>query len=279
MGDLTEDEVGGSGPFEGTGSSVVGFEVVANGGAELGDAQEVFALEALAGEFGEEAFDLVEPGRMGGDEVQVPAGMAGEPANDRVGLVSGVVVEHGVDLQSGRSAVLDLFEESEELPVGVPGVATAPDLSGGDAQRGEERDGAVAEVIVRVPLGPPQVHRQDGLGAFQGLYLALLVHTEDHRVLRRALVKPHHVADLFHKERIGGEREGLLPMRLKTEGVPDTADGLMRHARFLGEGARAPMRRRFWLGLERAAHDSRHLLVVSVAAGASLTSHSGEISA
>ena len=66
-----------------------------------GRRQEAFALESLAGEFGKEALHLIEPGGAGGNEVQMPAGMACEPAHDRVGLVGGIVVEHGVDLQPG----------------------------------------------------------------------------------------------------------------------------------------------------------------------------------
>ena len=41
---------------------------------------------------GEPAFVLVDPGRSGGREVQVEAGMAGQPGGDRLGLVGGQVV-------------------------------------------------------------------------------------------------------------------------------------------------------------------------------------------
>ena len=78
-------------------------------------------------------------------------------------------------------AILDLFEEAEERLMGVAG-------------------------------GAPQIYRQDRLRAFQGLDLTLLVHAKDDHILRRALVKPNHVADLFHKKRIGGESEGLPPV-------------------------------------------------------------------
>ncbi|MEO0056031.1 MAG: hypothetical protein RLZZ50_1978, partial [Verrucomicrobiota bacterium] len=44
----------------------MGFEVVANGGAQLGDAREAFTLEAFAGELREEPLDSVEPGGVGG---------------------------------------------------------------------------------------------------------------------------------------------------------------------------------------------------------------------
>jgi hypothetical protein len=50
------------------------------------------ALEQLGGEFGDEALDLVEPGRAGRDEVQVEPRVSGQPAPDGVGLMGGLVV-------------------------------------------------------------------------------------------------------------------------------------------------------------------------------------------
>ena len=113
-------------------------EVVSDGTTQLGDVAEAGALESATGELGEEAFDLIEPGAVGGDEVEVPAWVAREPAYDQVGLVSGVVIEHRMDIQAGWSAILDLFEEGEELLVRVARVATAPDLAGGHIEGCEQ---------------------------------------------------------------------------------------------------------------------------------------------
>ncbi len=52
-------------------------------------------------------------------------------------------------------------------------------------------------------------------------------------------------------------------MSLKAEGLPDAADGLMRHPRLLVHRARASVRRRFWLDLQRLAHDLRDLFVLN----------------
>ena len=68
---------------------------VGDGGAKLRDAEEAGALQAATSQFGEEAFDLIEPGAVGGDKVKVPTRVAGEPAHDRVGFAGGVVVELG----------------------------------------------------------------------------------------------------------------------------------------------------------------------------------------
>lgn len=145
--------------------------------------------------------------------------------------------------------------------MGVPSMAAAPDLAGCHVQGGKERYGAMAEVVMGMPLSPPEAHRQDRLGALQGLDLALLVHAEDHRVLRRALIKPDHVADLSHKKRIGGEGDGLLPVRLNPEGLPDATDRLMRNAGFFrhGAGVHAARMRRIsrWLSARVAFRPAR----------------------
>ncbi len=59
--------------------------------------------------------------------------MTGKPANDRVGFLGGIRIQHGTDLQAGLSAILSLFEDGEELLVGVSDVATAPGLAGGSS--------------------------------------------------------------------------------------------------------------------------------------------------
>jgi hypothetical protein len=47
---------------------------------------------------------------------------------------------------------------------------------------------------VGAPLGLPEAHRQERLGAVEGLHLALLVDAEDDRALGQREVEPHDVA-------------------------------------------------------------------------------------
>jgi hypothetical protein len=56
--------------------------------------------------------------------------------------------------------------------VTVPRLAGCGDLAGGDLQCGEQRGGAVADVVVAAPLGQPGLQRQDRGGAVQGLEIA-----------------------------------------------------------------------------------------------------------
>ena len=72
---------------------VVVFEVVVNGGFEFGDGGEDAATNALLSDQTEEALDLIEPGGRGGGEVQVKAGVLGQPCLNVGMLVGGVVVE------------------------------------------------------------------------------------------------------------------------------------------------------------------------------------------
>ena len=77
------------------------------GGLEIDDAFEDAALEAPLGEDGEETLDGVEPTGRGGREMEAPARMTPQPFDHLGVLVSGVVVEDGVDRLAGRDLALD----------------------------------------------------------------------------------------------------------------------------------------------------------------------------
>ncbi len=98
-GDLCEDFFGGFGPDEGFGVCIVVFEVVVNSGFEFGDGGEDAATNALLSDQTEEALDLIEPGGRGRGEVQVKAGMLGQPCLNIGVLVGGVIVEDQVEIE------------------------------------------------------------------------------------------------------------------------------------------------------------------------------------
>ncbi len=70
---LFEDGVGGGGSLEGPAVGVVGGDEAVDALHELLDAGERAAADGLVGDEGEEAFDLIEPGTVGRNEVHVPA--------------------------------------------------------------------------------------------------------------------------------------------------------------------------------------------------------------
>ena len=80
--------------------------------------------------------------------------VAGQPRGDLGVLVGGVVVADDVEFLP-RVGGGDLLEEAQELPVTVPGVTGVDDVAGGGFQGGEQRGGAVADVVVSRRSGIP----------------------------------------------------------------------------------------------------------------------------
>ena len=92
--------------------------------------------------------------------------------------------------------------------------AVADHLAVEHAEGRKQRGGAVARVIMSVSSQATFVHRQPGLGAIQGLNLALLIHAQHQRLVGGIEIKPNHVAELGHKGAIAAELEGLGKVRL-----------------------------------------------------------------
>jgi len=105
----------------------------------------------------------------------------------------------------------------------VPVVAGVGDLARGHLQGGDQRGGAVAALVVGGSLWQPRTDRQDRLGSVQGLDLGLLVHAQDHGLLRRVQVQAHHVADLGLQLGVGGELERLPAPWLQAEAPPGSS--------------------------------------------------------
>src|SRR5215210_6732365 len=103
------------GPCERLGGRVVAPDEGEQLGPEVGLRLEDAAAEEPAGEDREEQLDLVEPGGVGGGEVEGPAGVGREPGLDLRGLVDLEVVEDCVHLLAGGDLVLEPVEEVDEL--------------------------------------------------------------------------------------------------------------------------------------------------------------------
>jgi hypothetical protein len=96
------------------------------------------AADELLGEQPEPAFHLVDPGRAGWGEVHVEPRMAGQPATDGRGLVSGQVVVDQVHIQLGRDGLIDGDEKLAELQGAVLAVQRGDNGPVGDVERGEQ---------------------------------------------------------------------------------------------------------------------------------------------
>jgi hypothetical protein len=84
------------------------------------------------------ALDLVEPGGMGGSEMERVTRALEQPAFDQLGLGGGVVVEHQMDLELGRDGAIEEVEKLAELLAAMSGKTSADDLAGGKIQGREK---------------------------------------------------------------------------------------------------------------------------------------------
>lgn len=99
--------------------SVVGGDIVQDRLAQMRDGAEAAATNRLRRNLGKPAFDLIEPGAVSGNEVQVKAWVAHQPAAHGRRFVGRVVVEHQVQSQLGRGGRIDALQEIDELALGV----------------------------------------------------------------------------------------------------------------------------------------------------------------
>lgn len=182
------------------------------------------AADLLVGEESEPAFDLVDPGGSGGGEVHVEAGVSLEPGPDGGGFVGALVVADQVYVEAGWDGLVDGDQELLELDRAVLTVQFADDRAVGGVERGEQAGDAVAVVVMGAAFGHAGHHRQDRLGAFQGLDLGLFVHTQHHRPFGRVVIQPDDVDDFLDELRVGRQFERVRPVRLEAEVALDPAD-------------------------------------------------------
>ena len=115
--DSGEDAIGVGGPDEGLGVGIGFLDEAVDGGLKVDNGSEDATFEAASGQFGEEAFDSIEPGCGCWGEVERPARMACQPLAHFWVLVGRIIVDDGVDYLSHGDLRLDRIEEADELLV------------------------------------------------------------------------------------------------------------------------------------------------------------------
>ena len=146
--DGSDDLIWIGGPGEGFGVFVGFGNEAIDGGLEIDEGMEDTPLEAPFCEFGEEAFDGVEPRGGCWREVENKPLVAIEPSPDLRMLMGGVVVEDDVDSLVRRDLSVDHVQEADELLVPVA-LHIAPDNRPvEDVQSGEKRRGSVTHGLV-----------------------------------------------------------------------------------------------------------------------------------
>ena len=238
----SEDIVGRFGPGEGLRAGVVLEEVVVDRVLEIVDAGVAAAADLLCGDLGEEALDEVQPGRAGGREMQFEPRVLLQPRLHLGRFVGGIVVEHDVDVARLQNRAVDPAQESQELLRPVAWHAFPDDEARLHVQRGEERGGAVALVVVGHRGSAPFLERQPGLGPVERLDLGLLIDAEHDRTVRWIEVEADDLGDLLLEHRVVRDLEPLHDMRLQPGIGPDAPHARRRDAHRLGHRRAAPVR-------------------------------------
>ena len=144
------------------------------------------------------------------------AGMTQQPAMDFRGFMGGIVVNDEVKLAFpiiGERGV-DTSQEGQEFLVAVTLVAPTQNSSGGRIVSGKQRKSPVTHIIMSLTLGQTGTQWQNGLAALERLSLALLIDTKHNGFIGRIQIKPHNIAHLLYKHRVGTQLEGVHPMGL-----------------------------------------------------------------
>ncbi|MCY1552288.1 hypothetical protein D9M68_886760 [compost metagenome] len=131
-------------------------------------------------------------------------------------------------------------------------------------QRCEQRGRSMPLVVMGDTLNVTKTHRQHRLRALQRLALALLVDTDDQRVVRRAQVRADDVAQLLDKERVVGELEALGAVRLQAKELEVARHAALGDAGLGGHRAHTPVRGAIGrLGVQRGLDQLRHTFIVN----------------
>src|SRR5438132_109280 len=109
------------------------------------------------------------PRAIGGCEVHVKPGTLGEPRPDERCFVRSVIVHDEVDVPIGWYAGVDAVQELAELDRPMAAMHLANHFAALGVERGKQRGGAMALVVVRPPLGLAGPHRQQPRGVLSSV--------------------------------------------------------------------------------------------------------------
>ena len=187
--------------------------------------------------------------------------MAGQPGLNLGVLVGGVVVEHDMQLAAWIGTGNQL-KNIQKLALAVSRVAGVGHLTGSHLQRGNQRRGAMPEVVMGPPLDPARPDRPEWLGAFQRLDLGLLAPRQHDRVRGGIQVQPDHVADSRRNLRIGRELEHLSLPGLDVMLRPDPSHRAVADTQLYTQQPRGPVSHpkhlRWWVSVAaRISHADR----------------------
>lgn len=223
-------------PTKGLRMAVVKPHVAEDLAHQVEDRAEDTPTDAGPADHAEPDFHLVQPGGIGGREMKLHVWMTLPPRLDRRRLVHREVIQNQVNLFPPL-APHRLVEEADELFPGVMRHAATLNFAGANLQGGQQGDRPAPGILDAVTFRLPRAQRQGRLGAIQGLDGRLLIHTEDHRLLRRVQVQPQDIFGLGFKVRIGAGHVAPQAVRLQPGLVPHP------HHRHMADPTRRAKRR------------------------------------
>ena len=118
----------------------------------------------------------------------------------------------------------DLFIIHDPQPAALDAADQTPLKIIQRGEQGEQGDGAVANIIVRLRADMTDPQRQSRLGALQGLNLAFFIATEHQCLIRRIQIQPNDVPKFLFEVWIVGQFEGACQVRFYVVGGPYTLD-------------------------------------------------------
>jgi hypothetical protein len=155
-------------------------------------------------------------------------------------FVRGIIVHDQMQLKMPGGFAIDLFEKLQPLLMPVLALDTADQTPLKIIQCGEQGDGAVTNIIVRLRADMPDPNRSTRLRAFQGLNLAFLIAAEHQRFVWRVEIQPDHIPELLFEMRIIGQFEGTGQMRFQVVGGPKFVHAGGRNSSRSGRASAAP---------------------------------------
>ena len=97
-------------------------------------------------------------------------------------LMRSIVIYDPMHGEPGRDLDVDLRQEAHML---LAAMALTEDRTGRKVECCKQGGGAMTDVVARHAFHMAQAHGKQVLGAFQGLDLALFIHAQHHRFVRR----------------------------------------------------------------------------------------------
>jgi hypothetical protein len=152
--------------------------------------------------------------------------------------MSAIVVQDDMDRHLARGAALNPLQKTHKLLMTVTRHAVAQHLAAQAIQRGQQRRGSEARIIVGLALGKSRTPGQNRLRTIQGLDPALLIDAQHPGFFGGIQVPTYNAVRPGKEPGIEAELEALDPMRLQAMRLPDAIHRRRTHPRWVRASVR-----------------------------------------